>query len=972
MNTVTRNLVHAGGATLLLSAVLLQAPGARAQTPGADAAASNPAPDSGTLEEVVVTGTNIRGVVPVGANVITVSSEELNLTGAQVLGDMLRDAPALTNFGSETQGGQNAPNIHELGQSASTSTLTVLDGFRIPVGGTVHSLPDPSIIPTNAIQRVDVLADGSSSIYGSDAVAGVVNIITRNTYDGLEIDESGGFAKSAGRWNSGALWGHNWDSGNVMIAYEHSYLAAITLASRQSDANFLYKGGTNSDSFACNPATIQPASKGNYYFSAFSAANISTAQVNAPCFNKYGDNQPEDRRDNVMFKATEHFGSKLTVTATALYAINQTIADTSAATLTATAFGPGSANASQINPFYVNPPGVAATSQKILYNFNALLPLPISTSAGATDLYGHVEADLALNDNWVITAHEVYGQDDSYSYVYNGFCSSCALLALNGTANASGNLTTPDVLGTTIVNTQTLTAANALDVWDPVGSNKTSAATLASLQTGVTGMTATNIFNQARLGIDGSVFELPAGPVKGYLGGELYNNNLHQYVAKTNSTGPAVYGSGYAIYYFERDVASAFAEARIPVVSPSMGIPLVKKLDIDLSGRYDHYSDVGSTSNPKYAGTWQVNDWITLRGDYSTSFVAPQLDSIGDPSQQYRAAYGGAGGDQTLTTFPTALYPGTAGVLPGCAANAVTCQIGTASTPGFKEQRGIGPTAKPQVGNGWTFGVDFTPTILPGFAANLTLWSANFQGAVTSENPSVYANTGSLTYLLPIFPNGISPTSAYVQSKIAPFPTLNSSLPPVIYYFYGDDQLNIFNLYSTGLDYTVKYDFDTRFGHFSLGTTGTQFLKMDESFGYPTPGEIFSVKNSNGENSLFPDIETQLRTHAGWLFRNVQTDVYWNFTGGYRNWGANSVAPILHDSAGNPTGGGDWVHSNSTFDLNIAYKFGAGRLAGDQIYFHATNLFNTPPPFVNGPTGYDSAAANLVGRILEAGVRIKF
>jgi len=182
----------------------------------------------------------------------------------------------------------------------------------------------------------------------------------------------------------------------------------------------------------------------------------------------------------------------------------------------------------------------------------------------------------------------------------------------------------------------------------------------------------------------------------------------------------------------------------------------------------------------------------------------------------------------------------------------------------------------------------------------------------------------------------------------------------------------IFNLYSTGLDYTVKYDFDTRFGHFSVGTTGTQFLKMDESFGYPTAGEIFSVKNSNGENSLFPDIETQLRTHAGWLFRNVQTDLYWNFTGGYRNWGANSVAPILHDTAGNPIGGGDWVHSNSTFDLNIAYKFADGRLAGDQIYFHATNLFNTPPPFVNGPIGYDSAAANLVGRIIEAGVRIKF
>jgi len=966
VNIVIRNAMSFVSATVLLAASLLLAGTTRAQTPPEET------PPEATLEEVIVTGTNIRGVAPVGANVITMSSEDLNLTGAQVLGDMLRDAPSLTNFGSEAQGGQNAPNIHQLGESASTSTLTVLDGFRIPVGGVVHSLPDPSIIPTNAIQRVDVLADGSSSIYGSDAVAGVVNIITRNSYEGLEIDGSGGYAKDAGRWNTGVLWGHNWDSGNVMIAYEHSYLGEMTLASRQTDANFTYRGGTNSDTFACNPATLQPTGSKVYYPSAFSANTLSTAQANAPCFVSEGDYQPPDRRDDLMFKATEHFNDKLTITATGLYAINQTNTATAPATLTATAFGPGSANASQINPFYVDPPGVTATSQKILYNFDGLLPNQITTSAGATDLYGHVQADYAINDKWVITAHEVYGQDDSYSYVYNGFCSACALLALNGTANSSGSLTTPDILGTNIVNTQTLTTGNALDVWDPIGSNKTSPSTLASLQSGVTGMSATNIFNQARLGVEGSVFALPAGDVKTYVGGELYDNNLHQYVAKTNSTGPAVYGSGYAIYYYQRDVESAFAEARIPLVSPSMGLPLVEKLDIDLSGRYDHYSDVGPTANPKYAGTWQINNWITLRGDYSTSFVAPQLDSIGDPLQNYRAAYGGAGGDQTLLTFPTALYPGTAGVLPGCAANAVTCQIGTSATPGFKEQRGIGPNAKPQVGNGWTFGLDFTPTPLPGFVANVTLWSANFRGAVTSENGSVYANTGSLTYLFNIFPKGISPNSAFVQSKIAPFPTLNSALPSTIYYFYEDDQLNIFNLYSTGLDYSLKYDFDTRVGHFTVGTTGTEFVKMDESFGYPTQGEVFSVKNTDGENSLFPDVETQIRTHAGWRFMNMQTDAYWNFTGGYRNWGANSVAPIIHDASGNPIGGGDWVHSNSTFDLNISYKFSDGRLAGDQIYLHGTNVFNTPAPFVNGPTGYDSMVANLVGRIIEAGFRIKF
>jgi iron complex outermembrane receptor protein len=934
-------------------------------------AAEQPAADQEVLETVVITGTNIRGVTaPVGANVISVTNEDLNLTGSQVLGDMLRDVPALTNFGSEAQGGQNSPNIHQLGESASTSTLTVLDGFRIPVGGTVHSLPDPSIIPTNAIQRVDVLADGSSSIYGSDAVAGVVNIITRNTYEGLQIDSSGGYAKDAGRWDAGVLWGHSWgDGGNVMIAYEHSFLGAMTLASRQQTANFTYEGGTNSNNFSCNPATVQPNSKGNYYLYPYTTPT-STAQANAPCFVSQGDYQPSDQRDNLLFKASEKFGSKLEVTGTAIYAINKTITDPAAGTLTATVFGSGP----QANPFFVNPPGVTAASEKILYNFSPLMTEPITQPAGATDLYGHIEADYAITDNWVASAHYVYGQDDSYSYLYNGLCTSCALLALNGTAQSNGSTTTPDVLGTTIVNTQLpLTAANALDVWDPPGAtNKTSAATLASLQTGDTGSTATNIFNQFRLGIDGSLFDLPAGAVKGALGGELYSNSLVQYVAKTNSTGPAVYGSSYAIYQYHRNVDSAFAEVRIPVISPSMNIPLVHRLDIDLSGRFDDYSDVGPTRNPKYAGTWQVTSWFSLRGDYSTSFVAPQLDSIGDPSQNYRAAYGGAGGDQTLLTFPTALYPGTAGVLPGCPAGAVTCQIGTSATPGFKEQRGIGPNAKPQVGNGWTFGTDFNPPFVPGLVGNITLWNSNFMGAVTSENGSVYANTGSLNYLFDIFPSGISPNSPFVQSKIAPFPTLNSALPATIYYFYEDDQLNIFNLFATGIDYSLKYDWDTRFGHFSVGGTGTEFLKIQESFGYPVAGPKFSVLNTDGENSLFPDVQEQIRSHFGWLFHGFQTDLFWNLTGGYRNWGANSVTPIIHNTIGNPIGGGDWVKANSTFDLNIAYRFSDGMLAGDQIFLHGTNIFNTPPPFYNGTTGYDSMVANLVGRVVEMGVHSKF
>lgn len=844
----------------------------------------------------------------------------------------------------------------------------MLDGFRIPVGGTSHSLPDPSIVPTIAIQRVDVLADGSSSIYGSDAVAGVVNIITRSNYNGLEIDAVGGGGEDYSRLSASVLWGTNWENGNAMMAYQHSYLSDIPNSARYTTQNYTAIGGGNFNTFNCNPATIQPNGTGNIYLSPTSATNVSSATSNSPCYTPQGVYQPKSVRDNALAKMTQHFGKDFTLSATMLYSTNEAVTYGAAGTLTATAFSTGP----QANPFYVNPPGVTATKQTVRYDFNGLIPQSIQPS-GHDDIYAHVEGDYNINDNWVVTATAVAAKDSSFSYTYGGLCASCASLALNGTAQTTGSTTTADVFGTTLINLQLpLTTANALDVWHPLGSNGTSATTIAALTSGFSGTTAVNSFEQYRINIDGSLFDLPAGTVKVAGGGEIYTNSLVQSVAKTNSTGPSSYGSGYSVFHFRRAVDAVYGEVQIPVLSPEMQIPFAQKLDIDVSARYDNYSDVGPTTNPKVAANLTVIDGLKLRGTYSTSFVAPQLDSIGDPSQNYRAAYGGAGGDQTLTTFPTALYPGTAGVLPGCPAGAVTCQIGTSSTPGFKEQRGIGPTAKPQTGDGYTLGIDFTPSFLPGLSASVTYWTSNFKGAVTSENTSVYANVGSLGQYFQIFPNGISNTSAFVQQQIAPFPTLNSAIANPVYYFYGDDQLNVFNLYSSGIDYDVRYAFDTdAYGSFRIGQSGSVFTMENESFGYPVHGPIFSVLNTNGFNSLFPNVQFQSRSNLGWSLGGLAVDLFMNWTGGYRNWN-NPINPILHDANGNPNGGGDIVSPNTTFDLHIAYVMPDGFLTGDEVYISGTNIFNTSPPFFNVAAGYDTAVANKMGHIFELGLKAKF
>ena len=167
------------------------------------------APRAFAQETVTVTGTTIRGQQPVGANVISVDRAAIEATGAQTTQQLLATIPQLDDFGAASQGSQNssdnsgtqAPTIHSLGNSASNSTLVLIDGHRIPLTGLNHALADPSIIPTAALSDVEVLPDGASAIYGSDAVAGVINLHTRKDYSGWETSMQYGVADHYNSFN---------------------------------------------------------------------------------------------------------------------------------------------------------------------------------------------------------------------------------------------------------------------------------------------------------------------------------------------------------------------------------------------------------------------------------------------------------------------------------------------------------------------------------------------------------------------------------------------------------------------------------------------------------------------------------------------------------------------------------------------------------------------------------------------------
>lgn len=205
--------------------------------------------------EIVVTGSRIRGVPP-AAPVSTISSEDMRRAGQTDLGEAIRSSPL--NFGGGQNPGigtnQGSTNVNVNGGSSvnllglgPNATLTLLNGNRMSYTG-VNAAVDVSAIPAVAVDRVEIVADGASAIYGADAVAGVVNVVLRRDYEGVTLQSRLGGATDGGGFQQqyGAVGGYLWDSGGVLAAYD--YLASDPILAKER--SFTAKMGSD--------ATIYP------------------------------------------------------------------------------------------------------------------------------------------------------------------------------------------------------------------------------------------------------------------------------------------------------------------------------------------------------------------------------------------------------------------------------------------------------------------------------------------------------------------------------------------------------------------------------------------------------------------------------------------------------------------------------------------------------------------------------------------
>jgi len=790
-----------------------------------DAAASEAAPEK--LDQIVVTGSRIRGVAPVGSAIIGVSRDDIEASGAVSTAQMLQEVPQVFNLGvSENSRGQSggsgnisygsSVNLRGIGPFA---TLTLINGHRAVAQGTTGAAVDPSIIPTLALQRVEIVADGASAIYGSDAVAGVVNLIMRRKVDTPEVYVKFGKADQYDERQVGAIWGTAWKGGSITAAFQNDYHNALNGQDRDFYTGDLRsRGGGDFRSTQCAPGNIIIA--GTSYAiptGGITRANASqlVAGTSNKCDNlKYADIIPRQERNSGTFTFNQEFGGGISLYADGFltrreYELKQTML---ASNLTVPA----------TNPFYVRPVGApAGSSETVAYSFVNDLAQNVSrgysTSAQLT-----VGADKTLGGTWKAGLLYTYGKNNDLAATRAGLNTA----AINAALASTNPLTALNVFGTGPNNPDTLAAiSNHL-----------------AISPGET------IFHNYQLKADGALMDLPGGKLRTAIGyeGQRISSEGGQ------TTGPATNPVTGSIK-LNRTINSVYGELLVPIVGSGNAMPGIRKLDLDLAIRRDDYSDVGATSNPKVGINWVPSKGLTLRSSYGTSFRAPGLTQIRG------FANGGRGGLFVQNySDPT---------------NNGALRVGVALSA-------AAPGLKPETATTKSVGFDWDVPVGNRTRLSMSYFDIKYENQVTSylsdlsvlNREASFAGTGIIQR---------NPDPALVAQLLATYTV--SGVPPVTWTLFVDGRnRNLGKSVTKGIDFQASTRVPTgSWGNVGLGLSGTYFTQYQvaATSGAPLVDQL---------NDIYNPLRIKTRLSMNWSLGQWYMNAFANYQNSYAN---NLTAP---------------------------------------------------------------------------------
>ena len=746
------------------------------------------------VEEVLVTGSLIRGGAAVGVPVTALSEQDFSETGSVTVSDMLKSLPAVSvqvgnpvnESGGRVLHDQNI-QIHNVPSANANETLLMVDGQRFPFQGLGQCSVDPSIIPQLAVDRIDVLADGASATYGSDALAGVVNVILKHGYDGAISKVQYGRSTDIGgdTVDASQLFGRKWDTGSVDLTYDVTHVSAIHGPARDYfTGNYEpYGFEDNTPIGSSNPGVVSTGGLKTLANGAGLSAKVGT-RFCANCFSipsgtgwNYGDTAAHTNPTAP--------GSMPTTTWTALLA-NAGVKneknpdsftdvlpsqDTSEAVLT---FDQHLFDGLSVfaEAFYFNrrstqhmTPGVSP----IKYNLISAVPVPTTNPyypAGAPAGL-RVSYNLAYEVNGLMDAGEhggryEFGVNANLPYDWNGkiyysMSRNDGYVTVIGTANndavsaALGNTVQGIAGNTSLAPLGTFTKPDNVPYLNPFCDATqfkcNSPTTLAYISAHHRDYNVNWIIGEGGADFDGPVVDLPGGTMKAAVGAVTYSDHtLYSQNFDVDTDTPNVVRDN--ITYTDWAV---FAQTDIPVIGEMNKLPGVEALTVQLGIRHDDYNTFGSVTTPKVGAKWLVGWGLSLNADWGRAFRAPITGESSAVNGALDEPVNFAGGD-VADGFPllcnpvpgqpnahNAANPGTldAYLNPTCSASeALSAPGGILLQGGAGVAAAMRPGASvgPENSINWNLGFDFAPTdFLKGLDVGLTWYNLKIKGPITDN-----------------------------------------------------------------------------------------------------------------------------------------------------------------------------------------------------------------------------------------------
>jgi len=696
----------------------------RAQaTTEAAAATSDSSPQ--VLEKFVVTGSNIpQAADAVAIPVAVIGTQAIQDSG--VTGDTLdilrKVAPNISGIGQENA--QIATGSNQGGASVNIKglpTLVLLDGRRVansPVEGTGGSqFVDLNLIPPAAIERIEVLENGASAIYGSDAIGGVINIILKKNYNGWEVGAHYGMSTETGHYEerSGYLVGGvSNDKTSIFLALDYTQHNALYLAARPYTNPIygtytapgtleVYDNLTGSDDFyKLTAPSGAPPGGGQYTLAQLVAQGVYTPETTDQAFQALNLAAGETligalkRYSSTVNIEHKIFDEKLVAFGSIVASNTKTWSQLNAQPLVP--FLQDAWTDLNVEGYLTSPPpaGVNYVPAKVANNpFSAAYLDQGQSVPESAPGNGDGSGEQIFIRNRYLAYPRVYQNNSTLYRVVGG---------LRGDINedlhweAAANINREELSFTNpgLWNTSALQAAWASGKINQFAINNPSSAFV-----GVVGQAFVNeisTLNSFDAKVTGTPFDLPAGKL-GFAVGVDYVREVLTAVpdinSLPNSTGTTQGWSNattYRAFTAVRDVLSEFAELSVPITSAKQNITGAHSINVDGAVRYDAYSgQVGNSTTPQVSATWQpVDDQFKIRASAGKSFIAPQLYSLYGPISS---------GSTTSITYNTI--------------------AGGKKKAQFNQTGGSNPLLKPETAKAWSTGFVYTPKYVSGLSVTI-------------------------------------------------------------------------------------------------------------------------------------------------------------------------------------------------------------------------------------------------------------